>query len=201
MKVPIIAGVDSSDDIHFVRVDTSGKLDIAPHLTYGNSPTSTPVPLLLGPDGEPYFWGKNDNGNPYMVRVDNSGYLRTIAGPTGHHAFFFKDTLSLSDSNTSLTAGTNDFYLGLCPLGEIWVITDISVKYVGTITNVDCSVYRIREAELQLMTVFQPFVTNVYQYRQGTWILFGNDDFLVTVHNATAGNDFYVYVNGYKMES
>ncbi len=201
MKTPIIAGVDSSDNVHFVQVDSTGKLLLANQMIYGSDPYRNPVPLLLGPDGEPYFWGKNDNGNPFMVRVNNEGYLRVIAGPTDNHAFYFRDILHYSTIDTSLTAGTNEFYLGLCPYNEKWVITDICVKYVGTITNVDAGLYRVRESEAQLLTVFQPFVTNVYQQRQGTWIFSGNDDLLVAVHNATAGNDFHVHINGYKMDA
>jgi len=104
---------------------------------------------------------------------------------------------ALVDDN--LDAGTN--YLGgsVVPAGEIWVVQNFAIQYVGTAPS------RMNVLAVGLggtMVLFDDLnpVQSFWYTWAGTCILQEGDYLVVAVFDATAGDDLYLRYVGYRME-
>jgi len=104
-----------------------------------------------------------------------------------------------SVTNTNLAAGTNTLSDTAVPAGEIHVITNILIRYVGTApTQISA---RITSGGTTVdLYVLRPPVTAISYDRQGWWVLGPDDVLKLVVLGATAGDDATIDIAGFRMK-
>lgn len=112
----------------------------------------------------------------------------------------YSDTLRLTLSNTALAAGTNSLIVATVPAGEIWVIENISVRYVGTVTGVSIGAYFDEGGTLYVIYLISPPVTNAQYDRQGSWTLKPGDILRLFITGATANDDAHIQAVGRRID-
>jgi len=113
--------------------------------------------------------------------------------------FGFGGVVEGSVSNTSLDAGANTLPGDTVPSGEIWIIENIAVTYVGTPPT------SFRVAAIGLaggITLFteSSVVSGVYTSWGGRVTLQAGDHLAAIVAGATDGDALYFHYAGYRME-
>ena len=98
---------------------------------------------------------------------------------------------------TTLAAGVNDLDTGAVPADTIWVITQLSAAYVGTIGTVNLFVQHVTGATLRVLFSESHVVTSEYIDRQGWWVAAAGDKFRLRVTGATLNDDAYFNANGF----
>ena len=119
-----------------------------------------------------------------------------------------KDPLSLGYSDIvarvvveqNLSAGFNLLNDSAVPAGEIWVLTNISVLYIGTVANVQCTVLLNINGSYYQIWDFVPPASNRVGDRQGFWILHPGDYLAIEILNATAGDDLGLRGIGFRVD-
>lgn len=174
------------------------------------------VPVAFRPDGTMRAW-ELDNSDRLKVLVDaitgdvsvtqtnpanlQSGINGWINAAWQKQPLIFGysgDILRLA-SNTNLAAGTNQVNDSAVPAGEIWVVTSLSMAYVGTVpTSIRLSIVAATVA-YRLFQQNAPVSDMAYD-RQGYWIMQEGDNLRCTVLGATAGDDLFFWVNGFRLD-
>ena len=103
-------------------------------------------------------------------------------------------------ANTNLSAGTNILSTTPVPAGEIHVYTQMTGVYIGTFTNV----------YIEFTAFLGSVGVNFYQDHiahsadmfghPGWWVLMPGDILQLYVYNATAGDDAYFDVSGFRID-
>jgi len=114
--------------------------------------------------------------------------------------FGYSDSILGSTGSTNLSAGTNIFYSGSVPAGEIWVITNLAMYYGGTVTNVVISLLLNRSSTGYTLWQQRSITSNQNYDRQGYWIMKQADRIQFQIANATAGDDAFMYWAGFRMD-
>ena len=115
--------------------------------------------------------------------------------------FGYSDTVNRAFSDTNLAGGSSVFADNDVPAGEIWIITNITVIYVGTIAGVGMRP-RIYDGSASYdLWESNPTASNRAEGRSGWWILIPGHSLRVFVTGATAGDDAYCYATGFRMDS
>lgn len=103
-------------------------------------------------------------------------------------------------SNTALSAGNVDVDDSAVPTGELWVITNFSASYTGTVTNVSLR-FTIKSGASRYTIYHQGGLSSaLYVDRQGLWILKAGDILSVRVLNATLNDDLNAEAIGYRVD-
>jgi hypothetical protein len=100
-------------------------------------------------------------------------------------------------TNTDLAAGTNVLDLAAVAAGTVFVVTNITMYYAGTITNVTLQASAVVGGVAYPLWFVKPVVSGVIYDRQGTWYLNAGDAIRFTVVGATLHDDFVGDVVGY----
>ena len=160
--------------------------------------------------------GFEPGGYPLALEVDADGHLKVVfaspaKGLVGSHGYvngaWHKNPIELGYSgvvaydlkNTSLAAGTNFLNSPTVPVGQLWVITSLSLKYSGTSpTGVGVDIVH-DGVTIRIYRQVSPASDVVYD-RQGYWIL-NEDDYLEGyVAGATAGNGLAFSIYGHSID-
>ncbi len=103
-------------------------------------------------------------------------------------------------SNTALAAGTNNIDGTAVPAGEIWRLDNISVSYIGTVTNVRLYAILLSSAVEYLLYEQQPPVSIQEYDRQGNWILEPGEKIRLKVVGATLNDDAFLQYVGMRID-
>jgi len=149
------------------------------------------------------------------LEVNASGYLIVTIDPANNplvsaHGFVngawrkspipfgYSDVLNSALANLALAAGANNLDSAAVGAGLIWVVTNVSVMYVGTApTSVSVNVVS-GGATICLFQQNAPVTATRYD-RQGKWVLEATDILRCTVVGATLNDDLYLDVHGYQI--
>lgn len=112
--------------------------------------------------------------------------------------FGITDELAGKVVNTSLNAGNNNIDGDVIPAGEIWVITNLAMIYIGTVANVEIYA-RLGGTPDSIFWGVKPPVSGVTYDRQGQWIAMEGNKLRMQVLGATLNDDAYFYYSGYKI--
>lgn len=116
----------------------------------------------------------------------------------------FSSVLRDRQSNTNLNAGTNQLDSATVPAGEIWVVTQIVYRYIGTVSS--CSLFvsiNDGSTDTYLENVNSGTVTSALLYKvngAGPVILSPGEKIRLTIFSATATDDAGLYISGYKVD-
>jgi len=113
--------------------------------------------------------------------------------------FGFGGIVEESLSDTNLDAGLNSLKGALVPAGEIWVVQNAMISYVGTAPTKISIVVTDLAVSLALLAIASPVSGQDYCWG-GTCILQEGDQMSAWVTGATAGDDLYFRYAGYRME-
>jgi len=102
-------------------------------------------------------------------------------------------------ADTNLDAGTNYLNGAAVPAGEIWVVQNITVRYLGTAPSQMLVIVNGLASGLSLLNVANPSQDFWYTW-QGSCILQEGDYVRLIVYGATAGDEVYFRYAGYRME-
>jgi hypothetical protein len=100
--------------------------------------------------------------------------------------------------NTNLAAGTNNLSDTAVPAGEIHVITNILIRYVGTPPTQIAARIVSGAVIVDLFVVRSP-VSAVSYDRQGWWVLGPGDVLRLSITGATATDDALIDIAGFRM--
>lgn len=114
--------------------------------------------------------------------------------------FGYSELITEGVDNTSLAAGSNNLDTGTVPAGEIWVITNIAIRYDGTVSSVSLTVALIIDTVLMGIFGQKPPVSTVWYDRQGWWVLDAGDYIRLEVGGATMNDDAYLRVVGFRVD-
>lgn len=102
-------------------------------------------------------------------------------------------------SDTTLAAGTVVMNGATVSAGEIWVITNIAMQYIGTVpTSFQVAIYD-GAAEHLLFNQLAPVSSQLHD-RQGWWIIVAGDNLRYTIDGATLNDDFYGWATGFRID-
>lgn len=102
-------------------------------------------------------------------------------------------------SDTTLAAGTVTLNGATVSAGEIWVITNISMVYIGTVpTSIEAVMYDGSTAHI-LFNQLAP-ASGQYYDRQGWWVVVAGDNLRYVIYGATLNDDFYGWATGFRMD-
>ena len=134
------------------------------------------------------------SGYPRSLEVDALDRLRVVTANSG-----YSDRLLIETHNADLAAGTNTLDVDPVPAGWIWVVTHLSMMYIGTVPT---SIWVFITHDVTTIRVFQqlsPYSLGLYD-RQGWWVLKEGDFIRYRVYGATLHDDFYGHANGFKVQ-
>lgn len=113
--------------------------------------------------------------------------------------FGVSGTITRSWNNTSLSAGANNVDDSAVPAGEIWIITNMTSNYSGTIPNSVRPRVVLGGVSAVVDSIVSPSSGTIY-VSQGWWVL-EEDDFLrMQIVQATAGDAFYATACGFRID-
>lgn len=114
--------------------------------------------------------------------------------------FGYSGVLYKTTANTSLSLGENSVDTSACASYEFWVITNISVMYRGT--SPDYMEVRIvfNSTNMKLYQIANP-TSELFYDKQGWWVLGPSDYLRVYTDDATANDDMYIFVTGFRVSS
>jgi len=108
----------------------------------------------------------------------------------------YSGTVRNSVSDTALAAGTNTLDSGAVPAGEIWIITNITVKMAsGTINWLEVYMSGTTHS-----IFYQAPTTGIPYSRQGYWIMEPGDYMRLLILNATLNDDAYMSLIGHRVD-
>ncbi len=190
----IPSALDTGSNYRPLRVDTQGRPIIA-----GLVSGSTYVPLLLDASGRVTLAVQDAGATKRPVLCDGSGRVY-MAIKGDDKIFSMEDQYTEAVSNTNLAAGTNLLNSTTVPAGKVYVITNISIRYDGTVAGVALSVYSYKGATFANVFSINTVVSIQYYDRQVNIPLVAGGFIRLIVTGATAGNDAYLDVTGYIMD-
>lgn len=155
----------------------------------------------------PLIFGKTSTGLMVPVRVDANGLLSIESlGQVGGAwqknplAFGYSGVVKRVASNVALAAGTNVLDDSAVPAGEIWVITNIATRYVGTVATVVIRVEIYDGASGYVLYDAGNLTSSLSVDRQGWWVLPSGYNLRATVFNATLNDDAYLLATGFRVD-
>ena len=152
-------------------------------------------------------------GYPLALEVDADGHLKVVfaspaKGLVGSHGYvngaWHKNPIELGYSgvvaydlkNTSLAAGSNNLDSPVVPTGWVWIITAISIMYIGTVpTNIGVNINHDTVMP-RIFRQLSPASGAIYD-RQGYWVLNEGDYLRGYVTGATLNDDLYLGIYGH----
>jgi hypothetical protein len=165
----LVQGVDSSDDVHPLLVDSSGRIILAA--------SSLEIGLV-----QARAYGRI--GGAWQKQPLLFGYSATVLE-------------TWSDDN--LASGSNTVDSPVVPAGEIWVITNLSMRYVGTPPTYIEMRLRSGTSDYPLFRQLAPTTAQTHD-RQGWWVMAPGDLLRVGISGATAGDDLYASATGFRVD-
>lgn len=178
----LIHGQDANNNLVPLLLDTSGKI-----LIYGN----VPVQLVAGVA----LIGKVDiNTMP--------GGLSTlqVRGDNLDKIWAYDSNWITSPGSGALTAGTNNIDDTAVPANKVLVVTDVAVRYIGTITNVFIRLDLRLGGSAYVLWELNSFVSDSYKAILTNWFIPSGWNVRIEVHNATVSDQCYGTVHGYLMD-
>lgn len=206
--------------VYPVNVDADGKIKLAPsstllgvvdgHImgydgsTWRNILVDTTGKIILGPgssnigDVDVLTLPSIPSGTNRIGSVGMEGYVNAAWHKIGF-PISMSGTFQWSASNTALAAGANNLDSTAASANRIYYITNISMRYNGTITNVTLEILLMLSGGTSGYQIFgeNPVVNNKWYDRQGFWPLVASDFVRLTIAGATAGDDAYLRVTGF----
>jgi hypothetical protein len=114
----------------------------------------------------------------------------------------YSGTVRRSWSNTTLAAGDNNVDDSAVPDGEIWVITNIAARYVGTVSGVILRPYVVIAAGTgYVLTQWDTLVSQTYYSWQGKIVLMAGDYLRIGVSSATLNDDVAAIAVGWRVDT
>lgn len=152
------------------------------------------------------IFGKTSAGLVVPVNVDSNGNIQTVltglySGAQQRAPIPFGPSASLIKrySNLSLAAGTNTLDSDAVPVGELWILTLYTMLYQGTPPTWMVAKLVSGADDPNILRVFAPASLGTYGGSVNL-IMQPGDKFRVTVAGATANDDLYLDLMGYKMD-
>lgn len=102
-------------------------------------------------------------------------------------------------SNTALSAGTNTLNADVIPNGEAWIVTNITITYIGTSPTLIAAALTDGASSPTIYAQASPVSASGYD-RQGQWIGLPGYKFQGFVFGATLNDAFYMDLIGYAMD-
>lgn len=102
-------------------------------------------------------------------------------------------------SNLNLPAGNSTQADTAVPAGEIWVITNIAMRYEGTAPTFMTMQINDGVTTYHLFRQLAPTTLAVYD-RQGWWVLAPGHNLEIRVIGATLNDDLYGYATGFRVD-
>lgn len=155
----------------------------------------------------PLIEGRTSGAVVIPVQVDGNGVLSSTAH--GYYSGAFRKSpiafgasgvVRVNVSNTALVAGSNTLESGAVPAGELWVITNLVISYVGTVTNV--ALYMSFYSGASNVDIFAqiPPVSNVRYDRQGWWVMQPTETLRLRIFGATLNDDAFLVLTGFRVD-
>lgn len=114
--------------------------------------------------------------------------------------FGVSDTVRGQVNNTTLAAGTNTLQGTAVPAGKIWVVTNISLRYIGTVAGVALFAQIVSGGTTYSLFNQTPPVSAVMYDRQGWWVLEEGDLIQYSITGATLNDDALLNYVGFAMD-
>ena len=106
----------------------------------------------------------------------------------------------INQVNTNLGDGTNNLDSASAAAGEIWVITNVAVRYLGTVAGVVLKP-GLFDGTNNYYFNYHASITSGYWYTtQGEWILKEDDVIRLAIEGATATDDAYLRGSGFRVD-
>ena len=113
--------------------------------------------------------------------------------------FGFSGQILLDWANEDLSTGLNSIDSPAVDPGEIWVITNLTMRYAGTVpTRMDIGVYDGSDTYYAFRQV-SPASATLYD-RQGFWVLVEGDKIRLVVNGATEDDKAFAKAIGYRVD-
>lgn len=113
----------------------------------------------------------------------------------------YSDVIRVAITNTSLPAGASSNDSAVVPAGEIWIITNITVAYSGTVAGVALATRIVDTGASSWMLWDQRGLTSgIFYDRQGWWVLKPGEKLRVDVTGATLNDDVYLRAVGTRVD-
>lgn len=110
--------------------------------------------------------------------------------------------VNLITNNTSLAAGANNLDLTTVPANRVYVITNITVMYTGTVSGVRLLVNKVDAGAVQYALFdVQSITSQLYYDRQGMWVLNAGEFLRLAITGATLNDDAYIRGNGWYFDT
>jgi hypothetical protein len=106
----------------------------------------------------------------------------------------------INASDTALGAGANDVDSGSVAAGELWVITNIAVRYAGTVAGVVLTPGFYDGSNLFPVGEERSITSGQWYAYQGEWILVEDDVLRLQVAGATLNDDAYIRASGFRVD-
>lgn len=190
----IVAGKDGAGTAHILRMDANGQPMISALDTGGSARQ-----LRCSTTGDLIAGGRDAAANGYPLRTDNTGELN-IQGHLLNKVFAYKAAVNQAAQNLNLAAGANNLDLPATPANQVYVLTNIAVAYVGTVTNVVLNPQITDGATSASIYNVKPPVSGVFYDRQGWWPVPAGFFFRCVITGATLGDDGYIAAYGFAMD-
>ncbi len=196
-----IYGVDSAGNPVKILVDTDGHLQVdtlSSALPTGAATSAKQDDILTELQEKLETADLNlDADKDVQVDVKTMPTVTVIPG-SGEKLFGFSGIVSEEKSNTNLSAGNNALYGSSVPAGEVWVIKQVTLRYVGTSPTRIYAHLSVGGVAVELLDVESP-VSGARNPAAVDVLLEEGDKVIARVEGATAGDDFYLRYCGYKL--
>ena len=136
--------------------------------------------------------------SPSSLATGNHGWIsgawQKSPIPFGASGFVEESLVS-----TTLPAGTSFLSGTACPAGEMWVISNIAIRYTGTVAGVTINARIVNSVNIDVFGVTPP-VSGQYYDRQGHWVIFPGGYVRQLIIGATLNDDASLQYTGYKLD-
>lgn len=118
----------------------------------------------------------------------------------GNKIWSLKGPLYKKVTNTNLSTGTNNLDTDDVDANEIWVVTHIAYRYVGTPPS-SMVVQIEHDGDFYEVTGEPSVESGIWYDRQNHWILDVDDYIRLAIFDATATDNAYLRISGYIMDA
>jgi hypothetical protein len=155
----------------------------------------------------PLIFGRTSSGLMVPVLVDASGRIGVeslgyISGAWQKNplAFGLSAAVYRTWSSTTLAAGDNTLNDSAVPAGEVWVITNMAARYVGTFATVHLRLVIVNGGVGYVQFEIDPPHNDHIEGQQGWWVLFPGDNLRLFITGATLNDDAFAYATGFRVD-
>ncbi len=176
-------------------------------LIFGRDAGSVVVPILIETDGTVHVLGSVTLGAELPAGTQEIGSIQ--AREYGRYAgawqknplmFGYSGHLGQVVQNLALAAGQNFLDLATPPAGRLYVYTNFSIKYTGTVAGVSLGLQLIDAVTGTFIDYVTPPASGIWYITQGMWPVLNPHVIRLNIQGATLNDDGEIRASGYYMD-